>query len=145
MLRGGLLAILVTGLAGVLAELVLLEHTGEAWQRLPLFLIAAARVILGWHALDRSRLAVRFLQGTMALFILTGGIGVVLHFKGNLEFEREMQPSASGIPLLWETLKGATPTLAPGTMVLLGLLGLAYTYRHPALGRRPGGADGEPM
>jgi len=25
--------------------------------------------------------------------------------------------------------------LAPGTMVQLGLLGLVYTYRHPALNR----------
>ena len=31
-------------------------------------------------------------------------------------------------------VSGATPTLAPGAMVELGLLGLAYTYRHPALG-----------
>ncbi|HYJ16246.1 MAG TPA: hypothetical protein VE170_12200 [Candidatus Limnocylindria bacterium] len=27
----------------------------------------------------------------------------------------------------------APPLLAPGSMVQLGLLGLAYTYKHPAL------------
>jgi hypothetical protein len=29
---------------------------------------------------------------------------------------------------------GATPALSPGAVVLLGLLGLALTYGHPALG-----------
>ena len=32
-----------------------------------------------------------------------------------------------------ERLTGATPALAPGAMVQLGLIGLAYTFRHPAL------------
>ncbi len=135
-LRGALLAILVVGLVGVLAELYLLEHTEEAWQRLPIFMIIASLVVLGWHALDRGPLSLRWFQAVMSLFILTGLIGVVLHFKGNMEFELEMQPSAGGIGLLRETLKGATPTLAPGTMVQLGLIGLAYCYRHPALRRR---------
>ena len=30
-------------------------------------------------------------------------------------------------------LRGATPALAPGAMVQLGLLGLAFTFRHPVL------------
>ena len=134
-LRGALLVILVVGLVGVLAELILLEHTEEAWQRLPIFMILASLIILGWHAVDRGALPVRILQLTMALFIVTGALGVALHFKGNVEFELEMQPSLSGMTLLWQTLKGATPTLAPGTMVQLGLIGLAYTYHHPALRR----------
>ena len=134
-LRGALLAILVVGLVGVLAELVLLEHTEEAWQRLPIFMILASLIILGWHGVDRGALPVRALQLAMALFIVTGALGVALHFKGNVEFELEMQPSLNGMTLLWQTLKGATPTLAPGTMVQLGLIGLAYTYHHPALAR----------
>jgi hypothetical protein len=135
-LRGALLVILVVGLVGVLAELFLLEHTEEAWQRLPIFMILASLVVLAWHAVDRGPVPVRALQGVMALFILTGAVGVALHFKGNVEFELEMQPTLSGMTLLWQTLKGATPTLAPGTMVQLGLIGLAYTYHHPALRSR---------
>ena len=135
LLRGGLLIILLVGLVGVLIELFLLEHTDEAWQRLPIFMIIASLVVLAWHALDRGALSVRFLQVVMWLFVLTGVIGVALHFKGNMEFELEMQPSARGAGLLWTTLKGATPTLAPGTMVQLGLIGLAYCFRHPALRR----------
>ncbi len=132
-IRGGLLIILVLGLAGVLSELLLLDHVEDPWQRLPIFLIIGSLIILAWGVADRGALSVRFLQGMMALFVLTGGLGLLLHFKGNIEFELEMQPSASGWPLIWAALKGATPALAPGTMVQLGLIGLAYTFRHPAL------------
>lgn len=133
LLRGALLAILVIGLLGVLAELYLLEHTEEAWQRLPIFMIVAALVVLGWHAFDHGPLSVQALRITMGLFVLTGLVGVVLHFKGNIEFELDMQPSLEGLQLIWLSLRGATPTLAPGTMVQLGLIGLAYCYRHPRL------------
>lgn len=135
-LRGALLVILVIGQVGVLAELFLLEHTEEVWQLLPIYMIMASLIVLGWHGVDRGDLPVRVLRAVMALFVLTGAIGVALHFKGNVEFELEMQPTLSGATLLWQTLKGATPTLAPGTMVQLGLIGLAYTYHHPALRRR---------
>ena len=135
-IRGGLLIILIVGLAGVLAELLLLEHVEDTWQRVPLFLLAGALIIIAWHGLDRGPVSVRFLQGAMVLFILAGGLGVLLHFKGNMEFELEMQPAMSGWTLIRESLMGATPALAPGTMVQLGLIGLVYTYRHPRL-RRP--------
>jgi hypothetical protein len=135
-LRGGLLIILVLGLVGVLAELLLLEHTEDPWQRAPIFLIIAGLIIVGWHIAERGVLSVRFLQGIMALFVITGALGLLLHFRGNVAFELEMQPSASGWPLIWAALRGATPALAPGTMVQLGLIGLAYTYHHPRLGTR---------
>ena len=135
-LRGALLVILAIGLVGVLAELILLEHTEETWQRLPIFMLMASLIVLGWHAFDRGPMPVRAIQGVMLLFVITGAIGVVLHFKGNVEFELDMQPTLSGTTLLWQTLRGATPTLAPGTMVQLGLIGLAYTFHHPALRTR---------
>jgi hypothetical protein len=39
-----------------------------------------------------------------------------------------MYPTMSGVPLIVSTLTGATPVLAPGSMSLLGLVGLAVTY-----------------
>jgi hypothetical protein len=140
LIRGGLVILLVLGLVGLLAELLLLDHIEDPWQRLPIFLIIASLIILGWHAADRGSLGIRFLQGSMILIVVTGVLGLMLHFKGNIAFELEMQPSAIGWPLIWAALKGATPTLAPGAMVQLGLIGLAYTYRHPAL--RAAGEDG---
>jgi hypothetical protein len=60
-----------------------------------------------------------------------------------------MNPSAAGTDLIWESLTGAMPALAPGTMFQLGLVGLLYTYGHPGLGRpartdRPEARAGSP-
>jgi hypothetical protein len=68
---------------------------------------------------------------TMLLFVVSGGVGAGLHYDGNVEFELEMYPSMTGLELVGKTLTGATPVLAPGTMVLLGLVGIAVTYRQP--------------
>ena len=41
--------------------------------------------------------------------------------------------------LLWQAIRGKTPPLlAPGALMQLGLVGLAYTYKHPALSRLKG-------
>ena len=74
----------------------------------------------------------RVFQVMMILFILSGLTGLVLHFQGKMEFKLETNPSLNGMALFWETIKGATlpPVLAPGVMIQLGLLGLAYAYRH---------------
>jgi hypothetical protein len=78
----------------------------------------------------------------MLLLIVVGVLGVVLHLKGNIEFERETDPSARGLALLWHSLRGGVPLLAPGAMAQLGLLGLASAYRHPVL--RAGAASIQP-
>jgi hypothetical protein len=133
LLRGALLIILVVGLVGVLLELLLLEHFEDVWQRVPVFLLSAAIIVAGWHGFDRGALSVRALRWLMVLFIVSGAIGLFLHFDSNMQFELEMDPNMTGTPLLWASLMGAIPALAPGTMVQLGLIGLAYTLRHPAL------------
>jgi hypothetical protein len=50
-----------------------------------------------------------------------------------MEFELEMYPSMAGFELVRESMSGATPALAPGTMLVLALIGLTYSYRHPRL------------
>ena len=51
-----------------------------------------------------------------------------------MEFQLEVQPELSGSTLLWKVLQAKTPpALAPGVMAQLGLIGLAYAYRHPAI------------
>jgi len=130
-----LLAALVLGLGGTGTELLLLEHV-EGWRQIaPIALIGVALVVLAWHAADRGRLPIRAMQGLMLLFALSGVMGVVFHYRGNAEFEREMYPSMAGFELFRESIMGATPALAPGAMIELALIGLAYTYRHPRLGR----------
>jgi hypothetical protein len=66
-------------------------------------------------------------------FLLVGALGVFLHLRGNVEFALERDPSLSGVRLLWKALRGASPALAPGALAQLGLLGLLYGYKHPAV------------
>jgi hypothetical protein len=132
-LRGLLLAIFVVGLLGAGGELLLLGHTEDWRQWIPLILMSLSLAVLGWRAVVRSRVSLRLFQATMILFMLSGFIGLVLHYKANVEFELEMYPAMKGWELFWKAIKGATPpTLAPGTMIQLGLVGLAYSYRLPA-------------
>ena len=131
MLRRFLLALFVIGVVGTGLELVLLGHTEDLWQLSPVFLIVLSLIELGWCVRARRSVCLRWFQATMLLFVLSGVVGLWLHYEGNVEFEREMYPSLGGFELFLESLSGATPTLAPGTMLELGLLGLAYTYRHP--------------
>ena len=127
------LFVLVLGLFGTGTELLLLEHYEDTWQIVPLVLIGLALVTLAAHAVLRCSGTIVAIQIVMALSVASGVIGVALHYRGNAEFEREMYPSIRGFELFWKSMMGATPALAPGTMTLLGLLGLIYSYRHPSL------------
>jgi FtsH-binding integral membrane protein len=136
-IRRILLCILLVGLAGTATELLLLQHDEGAVQLIPLVLIAVALVTILWHTLHQGPASLRILQGTMALFIVAGVLGVYLHYGANVAFQREVDPSIAGRALLWKALTAKTPpALAPGSMLQLGLIGLAYTYRHPSRHRR---------
>ena len=126
--RRSLLAILVIGLIGTEIELFLLKHTDGFWQIVPLGLVGAGIVVVAWCAFTDNSASLRVLDVVMIAFIASGAAGVVLHFKGNIEWERERTPGISGSPLVRQALMGATPTLAPGTMLQLGLVGLIYSY-----------------
>ena len=71
----------------------------------------------------------------MLALVTTGVYGVFLHYDENVTFERELSPDATGFDLIWMALRGATPILAPGAFVQLGLLGLILVHDHPALRR----------
>jgi len=139
-IRNVILGILAFGVTGILAELLLLEHTDGRWQILPVALLAAAAFVIAWNILDRQSTAgIRLLKAVMLALVVCGAVGVVLHYKGNVEFELERNANRSGLALFWEAMKGATPSLAPGTMIQLGLMGLAYSWRHPAGRKRSEG------
>ena len=129
-----LLTILLLGIAGISLELWLMAHTEDVYQLIPLWLAGAGIVSAMVVAARPSIGSVRLFQAVMALFVLSGLIGMVLHFQVNIEFQREMDAALSGLALYQKAiLAKSPPALAPGAMIQLGLIGLAYTFRHPAL------------
>ncbi|MEX1259194.1 MAG: hypothetical protein WEG36_16480 [Gemmatimonadota bacterium] len=130
-LRGILLLVLLAGMIGTGVELVLLEHMETMSQLIPILAIAAGIVSAIGVAIGRTPGTIRILQFVMASFVLSGGLGVYYHYKGNIEFELETYPTMAGFELFRESMMGAFPALAPGAMAWLGLLGLAFAYKHP--------------
>ena len=130
-----LLTILLLGTAGISLELWLMAHTEDFYQLIPL-LLAGAGVLSAIVVAARPSIgSVRLFQAVMALFLLSGVVGMVLHFQVNIEFQQEMDAALSGLALYQKAiLAKSPPALAPGAMIQLGLIGLAYTFRHPALG-----------
>lgn len=133
LLRRILLWLVLITAGGLLLELLLLEHFDDPWQWVPLVLLAV--VLLALPAVFRhpGPRSLRLFRALMVLCLAAGGIGVILHLKGNYEWELEQAPELTGVALFWEAIRGATPALAPGAMAQLGLVGLLFTYRHPAL------------
>lgn len=137
LLRRLMLGVMLVGMAGLMAELLLLEHYDGVWQWVPLICLLAGFVAAAAVWLRPSRRTVRVLQVLSVVYVAAGAVGVYLHMDGNIEFERELDASLRGLPLLVEALRGATPALAPGALAQLGLLGLVLAYRHPAFRRVP--------
>ena len=124
--RRVILIILLVGMVGILIELLLLEHFEDVLQLMPLVLLGLGLISLVWHARSPHRTSTRAVRTIMVLFLVSGVLGVFFHYRGNVEFERERRPQAGGWTLLREAMMGATPALAPGAMIQLGLLGLLY-------------------
>ena len=122
------LLILVVAMVGILAELLLIEHFEDLWQIVPLALLTIGFGALGWHARAPGTWSARTLRAVMTLFVVAGLLGIFLHYRGNVEFELEQNPGASRWALFREAMQGATPALAPGVMVQIGLLGLLYGF-----------------
>jgi hypothetical protein len=130
-----LLAILILGVAGITVELLLLGHVEDFNQLIPLALAGATLVLSVVVSVKPTNATVRLFQFLMVLLVISGVVGMYLHFQVNMEFQLEMDPALTGMALFRKAIFAkAPPALAPGAMTQLGLIGLAYTYSHPALG-----------
>ena len=119
-------------------ELLLLEHYESVTQLIPFATIALALACLIWHVVSGSEGSVQALQVVMTVLVFVGVVGIVLHYRGNMAFQLDIDPAQSGWSLFSKVVRAkAPPALAPAAMSQLGLLGLAYAWRHPAT-RRPG-------
>ena len=112
-LRRAMLGLVVLGTIGLGVELIVLEHYADSNQLIPLVVSGLGLLAAIWTALAPGLAAVRVWQFAMLLFVGTGITGVTMHFD-----------------VVSETVD--PPLLAPGLFIHLGLLGLLYTYRHPA-------------
>lgn len=133
-IRSLLLFLVIAGTAGVWTDLFLIHHYEDPKQLIPLVLGGFGLLTASWAAIRPSLLGLRVLQFVMLLYIGAGVIGITLHFQANAEFQREIDPTISGFTLFRKVTEAtAPPALSPGMLIQLGLLGLVYTYRHPAL------------
>ena len=131
-IRRFLLIVLLMESVGVVAELLMLEHYKEVYQWIPLGLSGLSLLILGWWAFDKRKACLRAFQVTMVLFMLSGVVGGMMHYQSKVEFQLEWQPDLAGMELFKTAmLSPSPPSLAPGAMIQMGLLGLVYAYRYP--------------
>ena len=129
-----LLGILLLGVIGISAELLLLSHTEDATQWIPLVLNDLTVVMSAVVFFRPTGPNIRLFQMVMLLMIISGAVGMYLHLQANMEFQLEMDATLAGWALLKKSIVAkAPPALAPGVMMQLGLIGLAYTFKHPAL------------
>jgi len=103
---------------GLILELILIGHYESFWQYFPL--ISLGLGIVSLTLLSRSLVLVKSFY---LLTIFAGVLGVILHLKNNWEFETEMYPGMGTTDLILNSLTGAIPALAPGTLIPIGLMG----------------------
>lgn len=133
-LRRLMLAVLIFAMSGTFVDLLFLDHHGDLWQMIPLALLATAGLTLALHAIHGCPASVRAIQVAMLLFVAGGLTGVGLHYSASAEFHTETDATLNGASLVWNVLHSKVPpTLAPASLIQMGLLGLAFTYRHPRL------------
>jgi hypothetical protein len=125
-----LFAVLLAGIGGTATELLLTSHTEDFWQKVPVILLVGTAPVVVATAMKPLRWVVALMQALMVLFVAAGLLGTFFHYESNAEFAVELTPGLSGFALLSEAFTRPTPPpLAPGTMIMLGLLGLICCYR----------------
>jgi len=131
-LRQFLLGVVAFIFIGSVFELILLEHYEETLQWVPFITssIGFLSVVTVWSYPGNT--SIKSLRLIMIGISVVSLWGMYLHFIGNLEFTREINPSFTLRESIWPAMKGSSPLLAPGILFLAGILGIAATYKHPA-------------
>jgi hypothetical protein len=135
--RRALVWLFCLGALGILADLLLARHWKEATQWPPLVLLAIGGGIAAWVLATDAPAAWKTLRGVSWTYLPATAAGLFFHVRANVEWARDDQPALAGWPLVRDTLFGTLPTLAPGAMLYLALIGLLAAWRRGAPGDSP--------
>lgn len=127
-----LVGLVVLGAAGLVAELLLLGHWESATQRIPLILLVLTVAAAIGMLAHPARRCVRAFRVVMLLAVISGFAGTAFHYQANDALEREIAPDRPSGEIFVAAIQGGVPTLAPGAMIQLGLLGLIASLGYPA-------------
>jgi hypothetical protein len=143
-LRTSVIAVAAVAIVGLAAELLVERHWGSVVRLVPW----VALVALGWAVLRLWRgPSVRDIRAARAIAVLSmaaASVGIALHIIENYK----AGPLDEKYSLLWDSMSelerwwaafskslGPAPTFAPAALVLVALLVLVATQRHPVLTR----------
>ena len=135
-MRRFLLIIVELLCVGTAVELWLEKHYKETPQLIPFMLCVlglASVLLVQWRPGSKTIWLLRIVMVAVVLGSILGGY---FHLASNIDFQVEMRPNQSTIDSFFAALMGTAPILAPGMLGLAGVLALAATYYHPALGKR---------
>jgi len=133
-LRGVRLLILLAISAALIvteAELLFVGHTGGNNGQVIAVVLVGLGLTVTCHAILRNTPSIVVFRFTMYLFLIFGIDGFLTHYHWAVQAALKSQPTLAGMPLLYATLSGKIPLLAPGMLLEIGLLGLIYTFQHP--------------
>ncbi|HKR01519.1 MAG TPA: hypothetical protein VJT09_12650 [Pyrinomonadaceae bacterium] len=133
-LRRFLLTVSAMLFCGTVVELWLVGHDETIVQLIPFALCGLGLLIVVAVLLRPRRAVLMPLRACMGLILLGSLFGIYQHIAGNVEFQREVNPNATGREVLMGAVGGGNPLLAPGVLALAAVLAMAATYQHPALG-----------
>ncbi len=132
-LRRIILGIIFIGTVGAVVELFFIGHYKEFTQWPPFILLGLTAIGVILMTRNPSPRMVQLFRWLMVIVALSSLAGIFFHLKGNVEFKMETKPDLKGLTLLWKSMLGGIPILAPGIMAQIGMLGLGYTFKHPNL------------
>jgi len=135
-MRRFLLIIVECLCVGTVIELWLEKHIKETNQLIPFALCAAALVSVLAVQIRPNPKTIWLLRIVMIAVVLGSLLGGYLHLSANIDFQVEMRPNQATVDSFFAALMGTAPILAPGMLGLAGVLALAATYYHPAMGKR---------
>lgn len=123
-----LLSITIAFMAvGTTSELLLIGHYEDTWQLVPILLIGTSLVVFLIRNFGQAEALKNIFTVLMLACAISGFLGIWFHLNANMEFAREMRPTASSWAIFVKSISGAIPALAPGTMVVFGLIGYIHS------------------